>query len=243
VSTASTRLRRKLALAEPAFGTPGGLLLEHPRVRELFPVYLATGAYLTLVMVPLMEAALERARALAASDPVAAGLAAYLERHIPEEMHGDEPGGAALDDLAALGIDVDALRSGPVSPRLAELIGNQYVWIWHHHPVAILGVISLEAYHPEVAYIEQLMQRTGLPRDGFRQLLLHAELDVEHAAELEQVLDSLPLQPEHEQAIALSALQAMALLTAAWMDVLDNQPVASTASVLVHEAGEGRASD
>jgi hypothetical protein len=57
------------------------------------------------------------------------------------------------------------------------------------------------------------------------------------------VLDSLPLQPEHEQAIALSALQTMALLTDAWMDVLENEPVASTASVLVHDAGEGRASD
>ena len=56
-------------------------------------------------MVPLMEAALERAHELAPGDPVAAGLASYLERHIPEEMHSDEPGGAVVDDLAALDLD------------------------------------------------------------------------------------------------------------------------------------------
>ena len=43
-----------------------------------------------------MEAALARARSLGPDDAVAAGLAGYLERHIPEEMHGDEPGGATL---------------------------------------------------------------------------------------------------------------------------------------------------
>ena len=226
--TATARLRRQLEFALPAFGGPGRLLLEHPRARDLYPRYLAAGGYLTLVMVPLMEAALERARALALADPLASGIAAYLEQHVPEGVCVGAPDGAALDDFAALGVDVDALRAGPVPPKVAELIGNQFFWIWHHHPVAILGVIWLEAYHPELESVEELMERTGLPAEGFRQLLLHAELDVEHAEELEQVLDSLPLEPEHEQAIALSALQAMALLTSAWMDVLEGEPALSS---------------
>ena len=224
--TASARLQRKLDLIVPAFGAPGRLISDHPGARDLFPRYLATGGYLTLVMIPLMESALERARALAPSDPVAAGLAEYLEHHIPEEMHGDEPGGAALDDLEALGIDTAALRAGPVPPKVAELIGNQYFWIWHHHPVALLGLLELEAYHPDKESVELLMEETGLPPDGFRQLLLHSELDVDHAEELHELLDSLPLTPEHEQAIALSALQAMALLTEAWLDVVADAPVA-----------------
>jgi hypothetical protein len=228
VPTASARLRRKLDLVAPAFATPGRLLLEHPNARELYPRYLSASAYVTLVMIPLMEAALDRARTLAPDDPVAAGLAAYLERHIPEEMHGDEPGGAALDDLEAVGVDTVSMRSGPVPPEVASLIGSQCFWVWNCHPVAILGLLELEAYHPHAPTLERLIERTGLPRDGFRQLLLHADLDVEHAQELHEVIDSLPLEPEHEELIALSALTAMASLIDAWLDVVAGEAAVTT---------------
>ena len=80
-------------------------------------------------------------------------------------------------------------------PKIAALIGAVYYWIFHFHPVAVLGYLELEAYHPSVSGVEQLIERTGLPREGFRQLLLHAKLDVAHARELHRVLDSLPLEP------------------------------------------------
>jgi hypothetical protein len=179
-------------------------------------------------MVPLMEAALERARELAPNDPVAEGLAVYLERHIPEEMHGDDPGGAALDDLEALGIDRFALQAQLPPSKMAALLGAQYFWIFHYHPVAILGFgfLHLEAYHPQRPALERFIERTGLPRDGFRQLLLHAKLDAVHARELDRVLDSLPLDDHHERLIGLSALQSVALLTEVWLDVLDGGAVA-----------------
>jgi len=230
VPTASARLRRKLDLIAPAFDTPGRLLWEHPRAGELFPPFLAASAYVTLVTIPLMEAALERARILAPADAVAAGLAEYLERHIPEEMHGDEPGGAALDDLEAIGVDPDAFREGPLPQQVAALIGSQFFWIWNRHPISILGLLELEAFHPHAPSLEVLIERTGLPRAGFRQLLLHAELDVEHAEELHRVIDALPLEPEHEQLIALSAMQTMAFLIDAWLDVVAAEaPVAAGA--------------
>jgi hypothetical protein len=176
-----------------------------------------------------MEAALERARSLAPNDAVAEGLVSYLERHIPEEIHGDEPGGDALSDLEALGVDPDALRQRPLHPKVAAVIGNQYFWINQCHPVAILGFLELESYHPYAPAIEELIARTELPRDGFRQLLLHSELDVEHAQELHRVIDSLPLEPEHERLIALSALQTMALLIDVWVElVTDGASVVST---------------
>jgi hypothetical protein len=170
-----------------------------------------------------METALGRARELASDDPVAQGLAAYLERHIPEEMHSDEPGGAMLDDLEAVGVDRVALQSQLPPPKMAALLGAQYFWIFHYHPVALLGFLQLEAYHPYRPTVEQLIDKTGLPRDGFRQLLLHAKLDVVHARELHRVLDSLPLEPHHEQLIGLSALQTVALLTEAWLDVVEEK--------------------
>lgn len=218
--SASARLGRKLDLVLPAYDTPGHLLLEHPRARELYPAYLAAASYVALVMVPLMEAAFDRSRALAPTDPVAAGLAGYLERHIPEEMHGDEPGGDLLDDLAVVGVDTDGLRTRPLPQQVAALIGTQFFRIRHAHPVTILGFLSLEAYPPHVPAVERLIERTGLPRDGFRQLLLHSEVDLRHGKELRDALDSLPLEPWHEQLIGLSALETMSFMIDAWLDIV-----------------------
>jgi hypothetical protein len=170
-----------------------------------------------------MKAALARVQALAPDDPAAEGLAAYLERHIAEEMHGDEPGGAMLDDLEALGVDRLTLRAQPPPPKIAALLGAQYYWIFHYHPVALLGFLELEAYHPHGPTVERFIEKTGLPRDGFRQLLLHAKLDVAHAGDLHRVLDSLPLEPQHEQLIGLSALHTMSLLTDALLDVVEEK--------------------
>ncbi len=221
-STTSERLRLKLEFVAPALALPGRILLEHSRARELFPRYLATGYHVVRAAVPLMETALDRARDLAAQDVVADRLAAYLERHILEERHGDEPGGAFVDDLQALGVDVAALRTELPPPKVAALIGAQYYWIFHHHPVALLGFLELEAYHTQAPTVERLIERTGLPRAGFRQLLLHAKLDVAHARELHRVLDSLPLERWHEQLIATSALQTISLVADALLDVVQD---------------------
>jgi hypothetical protein len=220
VPTASARLRRKLDFVVAAYDMPGQMLLEHPRARELYPAYQAASSYVPLVMVPLMEAALDRSRVLEPTDPVAAALAGYLERHIPEEMHGDEPGGDLLDDLAAVGVDTEALRIRPLPEKIAALIGTQFFRIRHVHPVAILGLLWLEVYPPHAPAVERLIERTGLPRDGFRQLLLHSEVDVRHGSELQDVVDSLPLDPWHEQLIGLSALETMSFLIDTWLDVL-----------------------
>jgi hypothetical protein len=224
-TTASERLQLKAELAAPALALPGRILLEHPRAAELFPRFLATGYPIAEAMVPLMEAALERARALAPKDPVADGLVAYLERHIPEEMHADEPGGATLDDLEALGVQPAALRNDPPAPQVAALIGAQYYWIFHRHPVALLGFLELEAFHPHGLSVERLIERTGLPRAGFRQLIIHSKLDIVHARDLHRLLDALPLEPWHEQLIGLSALQTMGLLAEALLEVVTQERV------------------
>ena len=226
--TPSERLTQKVDLLVPAFATPGRLLLEHPRARELYPQYLAVSSCVSLAMVPLLQSALLRAQTLTPGDGVADGLVEYLQRHIPEEMHGDEPGDATLHDLEALGVDTVALRTRPLPPKIAALIGTQYFWIWNCHPVAILGFLELEALHPHAATVEQLIERTGLPRGGFRQLLLHAEVDVAHAEELHRVLDSLPLDPRQEELIAVSALHAMAFLIDAWLDVVADKAASAT---------------
>ena len=176
-------------------------------------------------MVPLMEAALHRARETVPEDPVAGGLVPYLERHIPEEMHGDEPGGATLDDLGALGVEAARLRRDPPAPQVAALIGAQYYWIFHRHPVALLGFLELEAFHPDGPTVERLIETTGLPREGFRQLIIHSKLDVVHARDLHRLLDELPLERWHEQLIGLSALQTIGLLAEALLEVVRSSDI------------------
>jgi hypothetical protein len=219
--TASGRLRFKVELAAPALVGSSEILLRHLRAREVCPRYLAAGYQVARAAVPLMETALGRARELASGDEVASGLVRYLERHIPEEMHGDEPGAAALEDLVALGVDADELRARLPDAKVAALVGAQYYWILQHHPVAVLGFLQLERFHPRRATVERLIETTGLPREGFDQLLLHADVDVEHAAELDRIVDDLPLEAHHEELIGLSALQTIGLLSEVLLDVVE----------------------
>ena len=172
-------------------------------------------------MLELMETALERAQVLAPNDPVAAPLADYLERHLIEEAHHEEPGGAILDDLSATGVDV----VGAQSDKLTELLALQRGWIRDEHPVAVLGFLVLELYYAERSVVEQLIARSGFPRAAFGQLLEHATLDAMHAAQLEQLLDSLPLTPAQEQLVGLSALTTLRLVAEALVETLDRTAV------------------
>jgi hypothetical protein len=111
-------------------------------------------------------------------------MAEYLQRHIQEEMHGDEPGGALLADLDALGVDTDTLRQRPPSLKIATLIGTQYFLTFNYHPVALLGFLQLEKYHPRRAFVEQLIEKTSLPRNGFRRPLANTPNEFANPARL-----------------------------------------------------------
>jgi hypothetical protein len=176
-------------------------------------------------MLELMEAALVRSREL--EDEVALGLAEYLEGHIVEEMHHEDPGGAVLDDLRALGADPERLVAEAASAKIATLVAAEHGRI-AEHPVAVLGFLELEAFHTELPTVELLISRTGLPRAAFAQLVLHAKLDAVHARQLHDVLDSLPLEPWHEQLVGLSALTTVGTVADALLDVVSErlpQPV------------------
>jgi len=225
-ATASERLRQKIELVEPWIALPARLLLEHPCAGEIYPRYLATGYHVTCAMLELMEAALARARDL--EDEVAVGLAEYLERHIVEEVHHEDPGGAVLDDLRALGADPDRLVAEAQSAKIATLVAAEHGRIADEHPIAVLGFLELEAFHTELPAVELLISRTGLPREGFTQLLLHAKLDAVHARQLHEVLDSLPLEAWHDQLVGLSALTTVGTVADALLDVVSErlpQPV------------------
>ena len=188
-------------------------LLDHPRIRELYPEYLVTLHGVVRASVPLMEAARERALALAPGDPVAAGLAGYLDEHIDEERDHDE---WLLDDLEVVGVARATVLARIPSPTVAHAVGAQYYWVLHHHPVVLLGWIGLlEGYPPQPSTIDTLEARTGWPPDAFRTLRAHAELDQDHGDELFEALDGLPLTEDQSAAIGLNAMTSLRLLATA----------------------------
>lgn len=167
--------------------------------------------------VPLMEVARDCARERR-GDPVAARTGDYLDRHIREELHHDD---WLLDDMVALGMDTATWLRRPPSPAIAALVGAQYYWALHAHPVAVLGYLAvLEGNPPSASQLKRIQARTGAPRDAFRTLLKHAELDPHHREELRQTIDAMPLAEEQAALLAISAFHTIEQVSGAFEEIL-----------------------
>ena len=213
--TANARFRRKLELVIGPYSEACTRLVDDPQLRELWPEYLVVQHQIIRATVPLTRVALDRTQELG-DDP--AGLAAYLELHVDEELGHDE---TLLDDLELLGLPRGNVLGRMPSPAVASLVGAQYYWILHHHPVAFLGYVGLmEGYPPTEELIEVLIARTGFPREAFRTFAEHGELDPGHRDHLDRTLDALPLTERHEEVIGASAIATVGLATAAVEQVL-----------------------
>jgi hypothetical protein len=166
--------------------------------------------------VPLTEAALEQAQAL----PDQGALAQYLAEHVDEELGHDE---TLLGDLEVLGVDRPSVLERIPSPDVAALVGQQYYWIFHFHPMAFLGFVAvMEGYPPAPELIEVLIERTGFPREAFRTYMEHAELDPGHRDHLDRTLDALPLDARNEAALGVSAI-ATAVMAARSLEAIVEQ--------------------
>lgn len=215
--TASSRLRRKLALAIGPFAQACTALVENSRLAELWPDYLIVQHQIIRATVPLTEAAAESARALE-DDPVAPELVLYLDEHVDEERGHDDN---LLIDLESLGRDRESVLGRMPSPAVAALVGAQYYWIRHHHPIAFLGYVALmEGYPPTPKLIDTVAARSGHPREAFRTFAEHGDLDPRHRDHLNETLDSLPLTREHEAVMAISAMATAAFVARAVEEVL-----------------------
>ena len=222
----SEHLRRKIDLIYLNSGV-GQQLLSHPDFRGLYPEFLFTVHTMIRASVPLMEEARAECKKRP-RDPAATAMAAYLEQHIKEERHHDV---WCLDDLQAVGVPAQEVEGRVPSPTVAALVGSQYYWMKHYHPLALLGYIAvIEGYPPEEELVEHMQTITGYPQEGFSTLLKHARLDPHHKKDLDDFLNTLTLTDEQLSILGLSAIHTVQLVIQTYKDVLDAHDTAASVS-------------
>ncbi|MFD5651861.1 MULTISPECIES: hypothetical protein [unclassified Streptomyces] len=173
--------------------------------------YLAAMHQVIRASVPLMELAGARCAERGDADALCAPLAAYFARHITEERDHDQ---WLLEDLAVLRGSRGPAPAPWGGAAAARLVGAQYYWIEHTHPVSLLGYMAvLEGRAPAAGLTERLAALTGLTASAFRTVHAHAALDPGHAGELDALLDGLALSGAESAAIGASALHTVGALT------------------------------
>ena len=205
----SQQLRQKIQLIRSGVDRAAHAFWSHPHLRELYPELLFRIHCFSRATIPLMAAARAVARVLSESDLVAKYLADYLSKHISEETGHDE---WLLEDMEVLGIERKAILKRVPIPTATALAGTQYYWIFHGHPVALLGYLAvMEGSPPRTEFLQEAIVRTGLPARAFRTYLRHAHLDLQHRKDLFAILDRMPLTGEHAALIGVSAFQTIHL--------------------------------
>ncbi len=219
MTTHSQRLRERIALVR---GRLDSLIHEvwfHPRLSELFPEFLFAMYGITAASAPAMRAAAARCSALATDDPLAAWLHEYYLEHAEEESGHEQ---WLLDDLACFGIPRDQVLRRLPYPSVAALVGVQYYWMLHVHPIAYLGYISVVEEPASMEFLNAVSRRTGISLSSMSGHVMHARLDPDHVTEFDATLDSLPLLQHYQDLISVSAIATMAHLENVFSDILEH---------------------
>ena len=214
----SQRLRQKIDLVRPRLRAATGEAWNHPRLAQLYPELVFATHSIIRATNPSMKAAAECARARAADDPVSCALAEYLEHHAEEEKGHDE---WALDDLEVLGVSREEVGQRIPSPTVAALVGSQYYWMHHFHPVAYVSYIAVLEAPPNADFLEETVRRTGLPREAFSTQFYHSKLDHHHVREFDKMVDSLPLNEWHHSILGVNAFHTAEMLSRVFDDVVE----------------------
>lgn len=111
----------------------------------------------------------------------------YYQKHLEEERNHLE---WLQSDLAALG--VSHVNTGTDELAVA-MVGSQYYFIKHLHPVALLGYLTVVEGDP--VPIETVHRLGSLYGDGaLRFISFHAVKDMEHRVDILSVVDTVPVE-------------------------------------------------
>jgi hypothetical protein len=216
--TNSELIRTKIALFSAGLDKAAHEFWTHPEFAVVYGEYLFQSHSIIRASVPLMQATLDVCAAEPPSDEaVLPAFGRYLARHIAEERGHDN---WILDDAEVMGIDRRLLLERMPRETAMRMVGSQYYWIHHYHPAAMLGYIAvMEGNPPRTEFIEEVAERNQLPLEAFSSFLLHAKVDPRHRADLDLLLDSLPLSDHEHAIIGLSALQTIQYLKSVLAEV------------------------
>jgi pyrroloquinoline quinone (PQQ) biosynthesis protein C len=205
-------VRGKIRLFGHQLGHAAYRFWTHAEFPRLYREYIFQSHSIIRASVPLMEAAERCCRSPRhADDPALRMFAQYLRRHIPEETGHHE---WIVNDGKALGLERSEILGRLPQESATQLVGVQYYWIHHYNPLALAGYIAtMEGDPPSTAFIEDVARRNELPLECFSSFLYHAKIDLRHRADLNELLDSLPLTDEHLGLIGLSSLRTIAMMT------------------------------
>ena len=216
----SKRLRAKIRLAEPYLLDVSDQFWTHPQLAEMFPEFLFMMHSIIRSSVSLINAAAVSAQRRADLDPVCQKIVSYYTTHALEEAHHDD---WLLEDIVAMGADRSDVLARLPSPAIASLVGAQYYWALHVHPVSLFGYPAvLEGNPSSVKHLSKIRTKHGLPAEGMRTMVKHARLDPYHRDEIYAQLDELPLTENLSELVALSAFHTIEHIAQALQEILDS---------------------
>ena len=215
----SQRLRETLSLAQTGLTSLIHDVWFHPQLNELYPEFLFAMYGVTVASAPAMRIAAQLCAQAGSEDLLKQFLRAYYLEHASEE---EDHGEWLLDDLNSLGVPRQCVLERIPYPSVAALVGSQYYWMEHVHPIAYLGFIAVLEAPTQTDFLQGVSDRTGIPLASMSCHLRHAELDAGHVAEFDAMLDSLPLTLQHRDLITVSALTTIGQLQNVFTDTLEH---------------------
>jgi Iron-containing redox enzyme len=214
-------LRTKIRLAEPRLLEVSDRFWRHPQLKQMFPEFLFMMHSIIRSSVSLLNAAAQSAESLAESDPVCRRIAGYYKTHALEEMHHDE---WLLEDMTAIGMERSEVLLRLPSLTVASLVGAQYYWALHVHPVSLFGYLAvLEGNPSSLKQLREIRTKNGLPQEGLRTMVKHARLDPHHRDEMYAQIDALPLTQNLSELVAHSAFHTIEHISQALQEILDSR--------------------
>jgi pyrroloquinoline quinone (PQQ) biosynthesis protein C len=110
-----------------------------------------------------------------------------------------------IEDVAAMGGDVQKVKSAPPSAPVQAMIGFNYGAVGHRHPCAVLGMLyTLEVISSVYGGRVSDSIAHALGRDvaagGFKFLTSHATMDLDHMAKLNRLVKTID-EPRAQAAI------------------------------------------